>query len=340
MDTVSFFLGANSYCGFFSLYDDFVFRSSIKRLYVIKGGPGGGKSGFMRRISEAARSHGTEIHHILCSADPASLDGIYLPQLNTMFVDGTAPHVIEPRFVGEVGFYIDLSQFCRIGADGLQPLTAEYKGHYARAYSWLSAAGSVAENLVIPESAVSAIQQRADKIAERWLKRKGSGSGTITRIFTDAFTGDGILSLTASRSEVCRKLVSLDNTWGGAKYFLPTILDAAVKAGYDVILCPCPLCPQQPMHLMIPELSLGFVSGSGGRRLHLDKTVSEASSPSELDLLKTVTGERERLLRHARSELYAAKEAHDRLEAAVNPYINFEGVFSLADEYSFRLALK
>lgn len=340
MNTVSFFLGANSYNGFYSLYDDFVYSADVSRLYVIKGGPGGGKSGFMRRISDCARSQGTEVRHIICSGDPASLDGIYIPSLRTVFVDGTAPHVVEPRLVGEVGHYINLSRFCRDGAAGLSAPTAEYKEHYARAYRWLSAAGSIEENLRIPESAVSAIRHRADGVAERELKRAGHGTGSITRMFTDAFTCDGKISLDETRFTLCSRLISLDNGCGAAKYFLERIIPAAVSGGYDIIVCPSPLRPEQPMHLLIPELSLGFVSGRGGRRLHLDKTVTEASDSLLLEENKTVTAEYERLMRFARAELRAAKESHDRLEAAVNPFIDFDGVYSLADEYSRRLALE
>ena len=43
------FLGGNTCEGFLSLYDGFPPEEGAF-LHVIKGGPGGGKSGFMRRI--------------------------------------------------------------------------------------------------------------------------------------------------------------------------------------------------------------------------------------------------------------------------------------------------
>lgn len=89
---ISYFLGANSYKGFYSLYDDFVSLSKIKRLYIIKGGPGCGKSTFMKTIADAANNAGHDVERVLCSADPDSLDGIYIPSLHVAYVDGTAPH--------------------------------------------------------------------------------------------------------------------------------------------------------------------------------------------------------------------------------------------------------
>ena len=55
--SVSYYLGANSYKGFYSLYDEFLFSDAIKRLYILKGGAGCGKSSFMRKIAEAAEEN-------------------------------------------------------------------------------------------------------------------------------------------------------------------------------------------------------------------------------------------------------------------------------------------
>ena len=52
MDTC-FFLAANSRSGFCSLYEGFPENEGVF-LHIIKGGPGTGKSGFMRRIAATA----------------------------------------------------------------------------------------------------------------------------------------------------------------------------------------------------------------------------------------------------------------------------------------------
>ena len=72
---VEFFLGANSAHGFHSLYGDFA-SSPGDCLRLIKGGPGCGKSSFMRKLAESAEAHGFEVVYILCSGDPESLDGV------------------------------------------------------------------------------------------------------------------------------------------------------------------------------------------------------------------------------------------------------------------------
>ena len=87
-----YFLGANTAKGFFSVYEDFCKPDSGNFLYVIKGGPGCGKSSFMKAIGRAAEDAGLDVEYVLCSGDPDSLDAVVFPALNTAIVDGTAPH--------------------------------------------------------------------------------------------------------------------------------------------------------------------------------------------------------------------------------------------------------
>ena len=68
MDNTTFFLGANSAQGFYSLYSDFASRPG-DMLHIIKAGPGTGKSTFMRKIGQAAEERGYEVEYIICSGD-------------------------------------------------------------------------------------------------------------------------------------------------------------------------------------------------------------------------------------------------------------------------------
>ena len=48
----------------------------------------------------------SDTEYILCSGDPDSLDALLLPQLGVALVDGTAPHVVEPKYPGVVDRYV------------------------------------------------------------------------------------------------------------------------------------------------------------------------------------------------------------------------------------------
>ena len=88
------FLGANSGGGFYSLYDQLL-NARLDDLLIIKGGPGCGKSSFMRRVAERGAERDYKIIYVNCSGDPDSLDGVLIPELRIGLVDGTSPHVSE-----------------------------------------------------------------------------------------------------------------------------------------------------------------------------------------------------------------------------------------------------
>ena len=90
---VRYFLGANSPDGFYSLYDQLIDPAAAEDIFILKGGPGCGKSTLMRRVGTALEDKGLQVEYIQCSGDPDSLDGIVAPALKIAIVDGTAPHV-------------------------------------------------------------------------------------------------------------------------------------------------------------------------------------------------------------------------------------------------------
>lgn len=98
---VGYFLGANSPLGFFSLYDQLIDLETAARVYILKGGPGCGKSTLMRQVAADVEASGKRAEYILCSGDPDSLDGVIFPELGVAIVDGTAPHGRETESTGK-----------------------------------------------------------------------------------------------------------------------------------------------------------------------------------------------------------------------------------------------
>ena len=149
MDT-SVFLAANTGLGFVSAYDGFPPEDCF--LHIVKGGPGTGKSGFMKAIREAARTRGLDTLSVLCSGDPDSLDGLWIPALKTAWVDGTAPHVREPSVFGVDGDYVNLGRFCRTpfesaDREAAASLSAACRERYEEAYRLLREAKRLHDEL-------------------------------------------------------------------------------------------------------------------------------------------------------------------------------------------------
>lgn len=93
-EPVHIFLGANSGAGFFSLYDQLL-NGRFDDLLIIKGGPGCGKSSFMRTVAKELSAAGWNKIYVNCSGDPDSLDGVLFPEHRVGLVDGTSPHEYE-----------------------------------------------------------------------------------------------------------------------------------------------------------------------------------------------------------------------------------------------------
>lgn len=95
-EKIRYFLGANSPQGFYSLYDQLIDPAQAEAIYILKGGPGCGKSSLMHRVAQRAEEAGEPVEYIHCSGDPSSLDAILLPSRRAAVVDGTAPHGTAP----------------------------------------------------------------------------------------------------------------------------------------------------------------------------------------------------------------------------------------------------
>ena len=315
----TFFLAANSGQGFTSLYDGF--PSEGQFLHIIKGGPGTGKSGFMRRIREAAHAQGLDTVSILCSGDPDSLDGLSVPALGQAWVDGTAPHVREPRLFGADADYVNLGRFCRLplnDADRAKALALNraYKEQYCRAYAQLEAAAALEAGEELQDAQITQDQvRRVQRLLNTFPDR--AESCTVEKRFISAISCQGSLFLNESVNLLCKQIYHLR---GSAVLEQAAIL-ARRKCG-RVILCPRPLRPGQLEAVLLPELSIAFLRAPAalmvpaGERLLSGKALSAA-----LD------------------DLRAAKTLHDKLEAVYRPYMDFDALTAFTKDYLEKLWL-
>ena len=104
------FLGANTPQGFISFFDELYNPYENCRAYIIKGGPGTGKSTLMKKVCAEAESRGYAVEKVYCSSDPDSLDGLIVPEVGVSIADGTSPHTLEPRFPGACENIINLGE--------------------------------------------------------------------------------------------------------------------------------------------------------------------------------------------------------------------------------------
>ena len=340
--SVSYFLGANSCQGFYSLYEEFC-RAEGDYLHLIKAGPGGGKSGFMRRIAKAAEDRGLEVEYLICSGDPDSLDGIYIPKLHLGYLDATAPHVTEPRYFGFDSCYVSLGRFCSASPDDkIREYAEKYHAMYKRAYAFLAAAGEV-KRAEIPEliskKTIDKVKNKARSAFSRELGsfRSLSAGGRMRRRFIRCISCKGELCLSDSVQELCKRIYLLDDRCGLADVYLREIGDIARGRCVEVILCPSPLCPELLDAVLLPEYGLGFVSASAAdiknpwRHVRLDALIPTESMKVHRPELKRAGKLYCALTAEGINWLKKAKEYHDLLEKAYNPHVDFKSLNAFCD---------
>ena len=344
------FLGANSKTGFYSLYDGFTDPAAGNFLFVIKGVPGCGKSSFMKRIGAAAEAAGLAVEYVHCSGDPDSLDAVYLPAKHLAWVDGTAPHVLEPPCSGAAGRYLDFSGFLdtaslRQHLPEMIDITNRYKTLYGMAYAQLAAAAALLPGNQPRPCVTPSVVKRMEGIARRELKNQKKPP-TVTHRFLSAWTCRGRVCFTETLTALCDKLYLLDNGLGLGHAALAQLADEAAARGYDAVVCHDPLEPEKLEALLLPEARLGFLASEPGeslpplpcRRLRLDAPILRALTPEEKSALRQRRKECRALLAAAIDTLARAKSLHDELEAVYRPHVDFTAVDALAEEH-IRLAL-
>lgn len=108
---MKYFAASNSGMGFYSYYNECF--SGLSKLYIIKGGPGTGKSSLMKSVLKASKNEGYKCEEFYCSSDQSSLDGIIVYKKNKSYgmIDGTLPHSYDMRIAGAVDNIVDLGAY-------------------------------------------------------------------------------------------------------------------------------------------------------------------------------------------------------------------------------------
>ena len=73
-----YFASANSYNVFLSLFGEIFNRKKFERTFIFKGGPGTGKSTFMKKVAKEMEAQGANIEYYYCSSDIDSLDAVII----------------------------------------------------------------------------------------------------------------------------------------------------------------------------------------------------------------------------------------------------------------------
>lgn len=330
-----YFAAANSYNGFISFFDKVFSSENFDRVYVLKGGPGTGKSSFMKKISEALKQKCCNIEEIYCSSDPHSLDGIIAENngKRIAIIDGTSPHERDAVIPGAIDEIINLgdgwdSRWLTGKRDKIIELGKEKTNAYKCGYAYLKTAG-VADKFIF--DVYNAIFNRieAKNKAEEILSDISSDKNPkITTRLISSFGRYGAYALTHDESRTIR-------VYGDEItriLFLNTLAELAIVKGISFTHFPTPLNPSHTEGINFDSANLFIVKADTGdinstTFIKNDKIYSERTRRAK-EIKKMALEEAERWFS-------VASELHFQLEEIYGAAMNFE-----KNEETFNLKLR
>ncbi len=318
----SYFAAANSYNGFVSLFNEIFNSRLFKHIYVIKGGPGTGKSSLMMKLLSSFSSEAYNTEAIYCSSDPSSLDGIIISKgaQRLALLDGTAPHERDAVIPGAIDEIINLgdgfdNRKLSCHREEILDLSSKKKEAYNKAYSLLEVAGNIWRQ-IYTISRESSHYSVAESIAERLSSCVSNDSFSAPEIiFSSAFNKLGLSKTdTLSNNNIKRIKLSGD---GVTEHIVLGILNQKLQKRSSVItICPSPL--DNSIYEKIITRDIIFEIDSQGADIDT-KIIAKKKNDTLLELYHLHT----RLLILSQGAFKEASDFHFKLEDIYKDAVDF-----------------
>lgn len=336
------FPGGNTSYGFFSYYDYILPQDEAERIFCIKGGPGVGKSTFMKKIGEQFLDMGYDVEFMHCSSDSDSIDGVVIPAKKTALLDGTAPHVVDPKNPGVVDEIIHLGDFwdedgIRKNKDKIIKGNMEVKENFKRAYRYIKAAYLIYEDsseMVRKYTDISKI----NKISQEFINIIFNDIEISDRVrrerklFASAITPKGLVNYLSTVLDTDKIYCVSGKPGTGTEVFLEKIKTAATERGFDVESFYCALDPFKLEHLIIRELNISFTTSNEYHfaDVEFEECIDFDEFTNKSFINELVLEENKQnfgfLLGTGIKNIVRAKSIHDDIEAYYAPNMDFEAV--------------
>jgi hypothetical protein len=356
------FPGGSTTVGFYNRFQ-YIIGPDAARIFVIKGGPGVGKSTFMDAIGKEMVNRGYDVEHHHCSSDPDSLDALVIPSLKIALLDGTAPHIVDPKNPGAVDEIINLGEYWKedvIVKHREQVLSTNKKVSrlFNIAYDLLRQSGAAYEEWKgYMEPAVDGVKY--NRIARLLVENIFEGitandtSAPQSRhLFGSAITPKGLLDYKETLLTKEMRIFSIAGQPGtGVKQLIARAAQAAEEKGLYTEQFHCPYEPDKLDLLIIPAINTALMNTSQPYHFNLGR-LDGIKPADEIDLdiciRKDAMAEYEPerldaelrsrdLLEKAIAHLTRAKAAHDDMEEFYIQSMDYDMVKEKRDEVLKRI---
>ena len=248
--------------GFKSLFDEIFSPERYKRVYILKGSCGSGKSDIIRKVAAECHKRGSEYELFACSFDPDSLDGIIIREPEICIIDGTSPHIAEPKYPGAVEIVLNTGNADEkkllLKREEIIGLCKKSSAAFGKSYSFLRATYEIQTNLtdIVTENFQFTKMFCAIK---RFCERNFvSGDGYIRENrLTQVICKDGIYQSNAFFERASKKCLVLDSL-GTAHILLGELAQWAARCDMPVTVSLSPLDFERINALYFPTIDMAF----------------------------------------------------------------------------------
>lgn len=323
----SYFAASNSYQGFINYFDKIFSPEIMDRIFILKGGPGTGKSTIMKRLSNELIEKQYTVHEIYCSSDPKSLDGVIAEKDNhrVAILDGTAPHEIDAIIPGAVDEIINLGdnwddRWLSGKKEEIKQLSLEKKNSYQTGYNYLQIAGKIEKIIYAVKKSYfdrNEAKIKAESILDAFLERE---NGEVNIKVISSFGRYGKYTL----SDCCFIDGDVINVYGeddNVFLFLDVCKNLLINQGVDITLFPSALDPQKYDAILLNNHGL-FVRKSPDGEINADA----------FSFLPQIEKEKNRVI----EEIYrdALTEASRWFKIASDLHMRLEEIYTAAMDFS------
>ena len=332
------FASQNTTAGFRSFFPEIFNRDKLRKIIVLKGGPGTGKSYLMKAAATNWEEKGGTAERFSCSSDPDSLDAVLFPEIGAAILDGTSPHTFDAVYPGAVEEIFDTGAFWKTAQISQNAETIRHLVHTKResvhsAELFLSGAGILFNGVsAIAKEALD--QEKIRKAIDRYLKKEKLSSDpekTSGIRLNESFNHHG-LCRTAVFEKNAESVYFLKDEAFSASLFLNEFGKRLQEKKIFHIRSYSAIFPDRINALYLPENKAAWIAGdlkefpapSPCVFINMKRFLSEEILKKNRLKIRYLKKSANFLVSEAKDSFLSAREAHLRLEKLYTSAMNFE----------------
>lgn len=308
----------------------------LKKVYILKGATGTGKSTFIKMIGETFYEKGYDIEYWMSALDSISADGVYIPQLEVALVNGNLQHPIEPKYPGVkeeviyLGNYWD-ENIIKSQKDEIEKKIDEIEKLYEKVYLEIKKAAQLKADINKAGAAYLNMQKMED-LSRHLCQEIFNHNPQEKHYFASALTAEGIVNYVNESSSNIKKRYILQGPSGSGKSSI--IYDVAQKAkekGYFLEYYYCGLEVESLVMLIVRNLDLALIDAGnismlnkvGDRIINMEKYLDDFDS-EQLKIQCSETYRKYQVhLRNAQEELEKVLQHNNELKKIYSSAMDF-----------------